>query len=122
MAEASLQRQIMLELSRRGFTVWRQNVGVGWAGDATNLPGNRVLIDNARPLRCGLCKGSGDLIGLRSIEITPEMIGAKIAQFVSVEVKTPRGRVSEAQQIFADFVAEAGGLGLIVRSLEDIPS
>jgi hypothetical protein len=55
-------------------------------------------------VRFGLCKGSSDLIGLRSLEITPELVGLRLAQFVALEVKAAQGVPSpraaeEAEQL-----------------------
>lgn len=66
----------------------------------------------------GLSKGSGDLIGLRKVVIGPEHIGMTIAQFVSLEVKTPTGSPSEEQKQWLDFVKNCGGVAEIVRSVE----
>jgi hypothetical protein len=45
-----------------------------------------------------LCKGSADLIGYRTITITPDMVGQQVAVFTSIEVKTPTGRIRPEQQ------------------------
>jgi hypothetical protein len=49
-------------------------------------------------VRFGLCKGSSDLIGLRSLEITPELVGQRLAQFVALEVKAAQGVPSPEQR------------------------
>lgn len=121
MSEKAIQNDILLAASGRGLTLWRQNVGQGWAGDAQHLKDGSVLIRNPRPLHAGLCKGSADLIGLRALEITAEMVGDTIAQFVAIEVKSPSGRVSQAQQTFLNFVARVGGIAVVARSPEDLP-
>ena len=120
MRESNLQRRVMLALSAMDWVVWRQNVGVGWTGDVTRLGPRRVLIENARPLHCGLCKGSSDIIGIRQTVITPDMFGSTIGRFCAVEVKTLRGRISQEQQWFLDSVTKHGGLASVVRSLEDL--
>jgi hypothetical protein len=43
-------------------------------------------------------RGSADLIGYRTITITPEMVGQQVAVFTSIEVKTPTGRIRPEQQ------------------------
>lgn len=118
--ESKIQNEVMHHLSQNGWTIWRQNVGLGWAGDVTRLEGGSILIRNPRPLRCGLCQGSSDLIGLRPVEITEEMIGSTIAQFVAIEVKGPQGRLSAAQRRFLDHVGGCGGVVMVTRSVEDI--
>lgn len=67
-------------------------------------------------IQFGLMKGSGDLIGWETIEITPDMVGTKIARFLSVEVKAEKGgRISEAQKTWSDRVNGAGGRAIIVN-------
>ena len=67
----------------------------------------------------GLCKGSSDLIGLRSLEVTPELVGQRIAQFVALEIKTAHGAVSAAQRAFLQLVEQLGGLAAVCRSIEE---
>jgi hypothetical protein len=68
----------------------------------------------------GLAKGSADLIGWQSIEITADMVGQRIAQFLSVEVKTPTGRVNPEQEAWARTVNAHGGRAIIARSANDL--
>ena len=98
-------------------------MGTGWAGQATRVtagnlravggslrPGD-VVIRGGRPLHAGLCLGSSDLIGYRSI--------GGIAQFVALEVKSTTGRLSPEQRAFIEVVQAAGGCAGVVRSVED---
>jgi hypothetical protein len=41
-------------------------------------------------------------------------------RFLSLEVKTPQGRVAPLQEYHLDKVREAGGIGEIVRSVGDV--
>lgn len=120
MTERAIQNEVLLAASAQGYTLFRNNVGVGWQGDATRLTDGSVLIRNPRPLHAGLCVGSSDLIGWRPILVGPEHLGATIAQFVGVEVKTPRGRESTAQRTFRRVVSTAGGLALVARGPGDL--
>lgn len=108
MSESTLVRQIMLALSDAGCSVWRQNTGMGWSGDATRHPGGTVVIRNARPLHAGLCVGSADILG-----IAPD------GRFLSVEVKSGRGRATPEQIAFRDAVLRAGGIAGIVWSVDE---
>ncbi len=65
----------------------------------------------------GLCKGSADLIGWRSVTITPEMVGQQIAVFTSIEVKSSSGRVKPEQQQWLNAVQAAGGIAGVARSV-----
>ena len=108
MREADIQASIMLALSDAGCTIWRQNVGMGWTGRSNRTTHGRVIISDPRPLRAGLCVGSSDLIGI-----------APGGRFLAVEVKTPRGRVSDEQRTFIDAVNRAGGIGYLARSADE---
>ena len=119
MKETNRLRSIMLGLSTPGVRLFRQNVGTGWTGDITRLKDGSILIKNPRPLQAGLCKGSSDLIGWRSITVTPEMVGRKVALFLAVEVKTDRGRATPEQRNFIDRVRLDGGLAGVARTVED---
>lgn len=127
MAESSIQREIMLALSRNGSTVWRNNTGQAWAGEATRIlragpvnlyPGD-VVIRNARPLHAGLCVGSSDLIAVTPVTVAAHHVGQCLGVFTAVEVKGDRGRVSEAQSNFLDHVAKCGGRSGVARSVAD---
>ena len=74
---------------------------------------------SGRWVQFGLAKGSSDLIGFKSVDITPEMVVQKIEVFDSIEVKTPTGRTSKPQQNWLTLVKNAGGIGGIARSPED---
>jgi dihydroxyacid dehydratase/phosphogluconate dehydratase len=67
----------------------------------------------------GLARGSADLIGYRSITITPEMVGQQVAVFASIEVKTPTGRIRPEQRAWMETVQAAGGIAGVARSVED---
>ena len=104
-SEHEIQQRIRLACGRRAVRLWRNNTG--------------ALVDQqGRFVRFGLCKGSSDLIGLRSLEITPEMVGQRVAQFVALEVKTASGVVSSEQRAFLQLVQQLGGVAAVCRSIE----
>jgi hypothetical protein len=108
MTEAEIQSAIWLAVGALpGVRLFRNNQGV-----ATFPGGQRVRYGLANP-------GGADLIGLRTITVTPEMIGQKLAVFTALEVKTPVGRVEPEQRTFLDFVIGFGGIAGVVRSPED---
>jgi len=124
MSTGKSEKQIQTEIfktvgSLPDVRLFRQNVGVAWAGEATRLQDGSVLIKNPRPLHAGLTRGSGDLIGWRRRIITAEDIGAPVAQFLSLEIKNRRGRASKEQKNWAEVVRQFGGLAGIVRSVDE---
>ena len=125
-AENNILNKIRLALSWHAVT-FRNNVAKGWIGKhvfikrqqkITVNPGD-VVIRQARRLESGLCVGSHDLIGWKSVIITPDMIGEKVAVFLSVEVKTKTGTVTKEQRQFGDAVNSAGGISGVARSEQD---
>lgn len=103
----------------RCVTIFRQNVGMGWAGDIIERTREFIKIRFPRALHAGLIKGSSDLIGWTTIEIKPEHIGRKIAVFTAIEVKSGSGRSSKEQKIFINNVTAAGGIAGVARSEQD---
>lgn len=93
--ETNIQAEIMMELSKLGCKVWRNNTGA-------------LKDKNGRLVRYGLCKGSSDIIG-----IAPD------GRFLAVEVKTDRGRVSDHQRTFLGVVSASGGRAGVARSVEE---
>ena len=91
-SEKNILIRTMLQVSKKmpNVTLFRQDVGSAWNGDVTKPSPGVVLIKKARFVRYGLTKGSCDLIGWKTVEITPDMVGKKVAVFVGIEMKTKR--------------------------------
>lgn len=106
MSEQRIQQEIRLAISHGDTKVFRNNTGT--LKDA-----------NGRPVQFGLCKGSADLIGWTTRTVTPDMVGTQVAVFLSIEVKTPTGRLRPEQQQWLDAVQAAGGIAGVARSVED---
>lgn len=121
MKESNIQQLVRLAASKlKGVRLFRNNVALAWTGDVSKLKDGSILIRNPRPLHAGLMKGSGDLIGWQSITITPDMVGAVIAKFVSVEVKTTIGRESDDQKTWKNVVNQHGGAAIVARDPADL--
>ena len=90
MSEAAILKLVMLEASRLGMTIFRNNTG------AIKVEG--------RYISYGLHKGSSDLIGWTST-----------GKFVAIEVKAPEGRPTPEQVNFIEQVRDAGGFGCIIN-------
>jgi hypothetical protein len=106
MTEQQIQQHIRLTCGGGATRLFRNNTGT-------------LRDQHGRPVTFGLCKGSADLIGWRTITITPEMVGQQVAVFTSIEVKTATGRVRPEQQQWLDAVTAAGGIAGVARSVED---
>lgn len=146
-----------------GVTLWRQNTGVcksevctrahlerllGHLSGATQKSGTGagltylaqaaklirdLLEDRPRFTPFGLCKGSSDIVGIVSREITVErpigkgsdleICAASIGVFIAAEVKAPepaRIKITDDQAAFLRVVNERGGVGRVVRSVDDM--
>lgn len=121
MTETPLLREIMLRLCQAFpfVRVFRNNTGMGWTGQSARTPNGSMIISNPRPLHAGLTKGSSDLIGWTTVEITPDMVGRKLAVFTAIEVKTAKGRTSDEQANFIQVVQGAGGIAFVTKSPDD---
>lgn len=119
MKEHDIQVRIMLAMSKRNAKIFRNNVGVGWQGKSYKRPNGDLVIENPRPLHAGLCVGSSDLIGWRSVVVTPEMVGKRLAVFTAVEVKQPKKKPTEAQSNFINLVLSQGGYAGVATSEEE---
>ncbi len=111
MNEAGVQSRILLALgSRPDIRVFRNQVGLGYVGE----------YPNQRRVSFGLTPGSGDLIGWRARIITPDDVGRRIAQFLSVEVKTDSGRLRPNQVDWLNAVRSFGGLAVVARNPKSV--
>lgn len=133
MSEHGIQSQIQLALSRGDVRLFRNNVGTGWVGKIVTAHGvlawvaaklsttigNIKILMFPRPLHAGLITGSADLIGWKTVTVTPDMVGQKLAVFMSVEVKDTNGRPRPEQIIWYDNVRLAGGIAIIAHSVEE---
>jgi hypothetical protein len=86
-----------------------------------------VLVDRAtlRPVAFGLgskgakpLKGSSDKIGWRSVTITPEMVGRRVAVFVAIEEKDLAKPTADQLRFIAN-VQAAGGLAGVAHGAEE---
>jgi hypothetical protein len=124
--EHALQNAIRNALAGRAL-IFRANVGKAYtSNDVMKVPRQMpvvmgpkdILLRNYRPFETGLPPGFSDLFGLVAVEITPDMVGQKVAIFTGLEVKDG-GRVSQLQRNFINAVNDNGGRAGVVRSVED---
>ena len=117
MKENEIQQQIRLSATRRGWRLFRNNVGAG-------------MLENGNFIRWGLANDtiainsqfkSGDLIGIRPVVITSAMVGSTIGQFISVEVKAKNwvfnkeSKRDVAQANWATLITSLGGYAIVSK-------
>lgn len=118
--EGNLLKRIQLALTKYSHVrLFRNNTGTGWQGRAEWQGQNKLILHNPRPLTAGLVKGSCDLIGWTTVEITPDMVGQRLAIFTAIEGKTGGTATTKEQANFMRAVREAGGR---VGVAKDVPS
>tara|TARA_Y100001935_G_C17100008_1_gene405512 strand:+ start:34 stop:390 length:357 start_codon:yes stop_codon:yes gene_type:complete len=106
--ETVLQQNIRLALGQeKNLRLFRNQVG--------QLPDPRT----GRYIQFGLAKGSSDLIGFKTIKVTPDMVGQEIAQFVSLEIKTETGKLTKMQHNWLQKVKTSGGIVGVARTVKD---
>lgn len=105
--EAELLRALLVRGSELGAKLFRNQVG-------------KYLLADGRWLSSGLCVGSPDLVGWLPVTITPDMVGQRLAVFVGVEAKGPRGVVSPGQSRFLAALAADGAIQLVAWSTADL--
>lgn len=124
MKEGNVQAHGRMEASKAGAVTFRNNVGGAWSGKKVkeySKNGKKyAVIENPMWIKFGLVEGSGDTIGWKSITITPDMVGMKIAQFLSIEYKTATGRARDKQVKWHEVVSKAGGLSGFARNNDDV--
>ena len=105
--ERDIQTSILLALSHGPTRLLRINAGVAWQGIVIEHTQHRLVL--ARPYAIRLAApGVSDLIGW-----------TEGGRFVAIEVKAPRGRVTDEQAAFIELVRRSGGLAGVARSVED---
>lgn len=108
MSEAKTQQEIRLAAASAGTVLFRNNQGA--YKDA-----------NGRWVKYGVCNpGGADLIGWTPVVITPDMIGRTVAVFTACEVKSAKGKPTDAQVNFIGAVQKAGGFAGVARSVADL--
>jgi hypothetical protein len=119
-SEGDVQAQLRLEASRQGFYLWRNNVG--------------AVLSEGQMIRYGLANDSkklnevvksSDLIGIKAIPVTQDMVGSIIGQFYSREVKEPgwvyTGTKREvAQKTWIELINANGGNAKFCTKKEDL--
>lgn len=93
-----LTKQTLRILDLAGFKVWRQN--------------NAAVYDATKGIyrRGSATPGISDIIGFHR----------KTGQFIAVEIKTGKDRLSDEQRNFLSDVEKAGGVAFVVKTFDDV--
>ncbi len=106
--EKPVQADIFAQLGGRADTrLFRNNRGV-----ALHRDGSYVHYGLGNP-------GGSDLIGWHIIQVTPAMVGARLAVFTAIECKRPGNYPNDDQQNFINQVRAAGGYAGCATSVSE---
>lgn len=117
LSEAGVQSRVRLAAAKRGWHLWRNNVGAG------HIDGGQFVrwgLANDSAQLNAVCK-SADLVGVRPVLVTERHVGQVIGQFVSLECKHSAWRWTNtdherAQRNWANVINAAGGYARFVTS------
>lgn len=118
--EDVVQSEIRLEGPKLNCILLRNNSGA--AKDSTGRVIRYGLGNDSKKINERF--KSGDLIGITTIVITPDMVGKSIGVFTAVEVKKENWKYSEndkrenAQKNFIDWVLAHGGFAGFANSID----
>ena len=109
-SEVKVQSELRLNASKMGGRLWRNNRGAGYMQDGSFVRWG--LANDSKQMNDKI--KSHDLIGIKPVLITPEMIGCVIGQFWSKEAKSENWRFTgtaheEAQLAWAILINSLGG-------------
>lgn len=111
MSERRLDKLILLEYSKGDCRLFKNDNGY-------------AELRNGAWIRFGLAPGSSDLVGAKSIIITPEMIGKKIAVAVVIEDKLPKKdggkNPTRLQKNFLMVADKLGCIAGVARAVQDV--
>jgi hypothetical protein len=111
--EAKVSNAIQLDLGARSdCRIMRNNVG--GTRDATG----RFIAYGLGSHGGHVLKGPSDLIGWRTITITPDMVGQQVAVFAAIEVKD-QGKATPEQLNFIAQVQAAGGFAGVAHNPDE---
>jgi hypothetical protein len=88
--------------------LFKSRAGFGWQGKSTRK-GQFTIIKNAAAFK-GMPDGWPDLTGWTEIEITPDMVGRRVAVFTACEIKTGGQSLKPEQKRFRDIIERMGGI------------
>lgn len=102
--ETDIANSILLELSGPECLAWKQTVGAF-----------RAYHNPQRVVSVGV-PGMADIMTVRAVTITPDMVGKTIGVAVAHEVKTKNGDQRDTQRKWQAAFEKRGGIYLLTRS------
>lgn len=120
-SESETQQLIQIESPNWYCNLMRNNSGC-FKDETGRLV--RFGLDNTSTKRNELIKSS-DLIGIKSIKITQEMVGQIVGVFTAIEVKKENWKRSktdkkeEAQATFIEFIKAKGGIAGFCKNVDE---
>ncbi len=112
--EAPVVKRVMIRASKLGLRLLRNNRGLF------------QTLDGKRKVRAGLeAEGASDLIGIKTITVTEDMIGTELGVFLAVEVKKPKWKkpttkIEKEQENFIAQIIKRGGIAFFINDAEDL--
>ena len=115
-----------MEATRKGWRLLPYFVGKVYTGEPRRdwIESKSGYVVELAHAVCRLLGRPGvfDRVGWRPVVITADIVGQTIAQFVTVDAKTPQyAKMSAAQKNYARAVREAGGFVGIAMRVEEAP-
>lgn len=108
-SEADVNKDIrQWALAQPNVVLWRNNRGV-----VETQGGGRITYGVG-------ANGACDWLGYKTITVTPEMVGKRVAVFLAVESKRPGVKARPNQVDFMLDVARAGGISGVASSTEEL--
>ena len=126
--EQPIMQRAWVALVADGARLWRNNIGTALQGrishvqhpsPSSGLMAGDIIIRSPWYIKFGLAVGSSDLIGYLPVTVTSEMVGKRVAVFLSAEAKNAHGHTTKEQRAWLAAVKECGGIGFAFRSEEE---
>jgi hypothetical protein len=93
--------------------LFQSRAGQAWQGEVIRK-GKFIIIKNPVPFYA-MPDGFPDITGWTETEITPDMVGQRVAIFTGVEVKTGKQGLKKDQRKFREIILRMGGIYRIIR-------
>jgi hypothetical protein len=113
--EKLLENERFKEVDPKTERMFRFHAAKGWMGPWERLKDGRILVGPGAQLVQGAPTGFPDTAGWKTITVTPDMIGKKLAVFVGEELKAT-GDLSPEQRAFGKILKAMGGIFRVKRA------